>query len=138
MSVGYLAGTFEIFHHGHIKFIQSARLFCDKLIVGVVTDEYALKYKNKPCLNANERMSALKAFGNDCVNAFILHDEDTIKSIYPNIDVLFIGSDYPKTKSHKKGLRLARKYGVRIVVIGRTLGISTTEIKRRIVNDRKV
>ena len=44
--IGYTAGVYDMFHIGHLKLLQNAKGLCDRLVVGVTTDELAL-YKNK-------------------------------------------------------------------------------------------
>ena len=42
-----------MFHIGHLNLLKRAKINCDKLIVGVNSDDLVLKYKNKmpviPC-----------------------------------------------------------------------------------------
>lgn len=46
MIIGYTTGVFDLFHIGHLKMLKNAKSMCDKLIVGVTTDEL-VSYKNK-------------------------------------------------------------------------------------------
>lgn len=39
MSVGYLACSFDMLNIGHLDLIDQARGLCDRLVVGVLTDE---------------------------------------------------------------------------------------------------
>jgi len=47
LSLGYTTGVFDLFHIGHVSMLRNARAMCDRLIVGVTTDELLLKYKKK-------------------------------------------------------------------------------------------
>ena len=47
MILGYVAGAFDMFHVGHLKFLNNARGLCDRLVVGVMTDDLMEKAKEK-------------------------------------------------------------------------------------------
>jgi cytidyltransferase-like protein len=40
-SIGCLTGVFDLFHVGHLDVLEHARQRCDRLVVGVLTDEWA-------------------------------------------------------------------------------------------------
>lgn len=40
-SIGYAVGVFDLFHVGHLDVLAAARRHCDRLVVGVLTDDWA-------------------------------------------------------------------------------------------------
>ena len=47
MIIGFTSGVYDLFHIGHLNILKKAKSMCDKLIVGVTTDELMLSYKKK-------------------------------------------------------------------------------------------
>ena len=55
MIIGYACGVFDLLHIGHINLLKNAKTMCDKLIIGLSTDE-CIKYKFKnTIIKYNER-----------------------------------------------------------------------------------
>ena len=47
-KVAYTTGTFDLVHEGHFRFLRKVKQFgYNKIIVGLVTDEFAVKRKRK-------------------------------------------------------------------------------------------
>jgi glycerol-3-phosphate cytidylyltransferase len=60
--VGYATGVFDLFHQGHLNLLKNAKKHCDKLIVGLTTDELAFNFKGKkPVIPLEERMAIVEA-----------------------------------------------------------------------------
>lgn len=61
MIIGYTTGVFDLFHVGHVKILKKAKSLCDKLIVGVSTDEL-VQYKGKfPKIPFSERLEVVQS-----------------------------------------------------------------------------
>ena len=64
MIVGYTAGAFDLFHIGHLNILRNARSMCDRLVVGVSTDELIVACKGRrPVVPFEERMASWRASG---------------------------------------------------------------------------
>jgi len=60
--VGYTTGVFDLFHIGHLNLLKNAKNHCDRLIVGLTTDELSLSFKGKnPVISLSERMEIVNA-----------------------------------------------------------------------------
>jgi len=56
MIIGYTTGVFDLFHIGHLNVLRKSKSMCDRLIVGVSTDELLFEYKKKhPVIPFEER-----------------------------------------------------------------------------------
>ena len=56
MIVGYAYIVGDILHFGHIQYLKNCKALCDKLIVGVLTDEACMEKKPKPIIPFKERL----------------------------------------------------------------------------------
>ena len=75
MIISIVSGYFNPFHLGHLKMIQSAKSFCDKLIVIVNNDKQQILKKGKIIMDEEERVEILKAF-RDVDEVILSIDED--------------------------------------------------------------
>lgn len=89
-------GCFDILHLGHIDYLEKARSFGDKLIIGLNSDASVRKLKgaNRPVNNEEARARMLAALS--FVDGVTVFNEETpeqlIEYLLPN--VLVKGSDY--------------------------------------------
>lgn len=62
MSTVITFGTFDVFHVGHLRVIQRAASFGDRLVVGVSADELNLRKKGRlPVFSQGERLEIVGA-----------------------------------------------------------------------------
>lgn len=62
-KIVYVAGAFDLFHIGHLDFLEKAKELGDFLIVGLHTDPVVNQYKggNYPIMNLHERVLSVLA-----------------------------------------------------------------------------
>lgn len=57
----YVDVVCDLFHVGHVRFLERARALGDTLIVGVNTDDLVITYKRRPVLTLAERCEVVAA-----------------------------------------------------------------------------
>jgi glycerol-3-phosphate cytidylyltransferase len=135
----YTGGTFDLLHYGHMNFLKQCSKISDRVIVSLNTDEFIFKYKNKyPIMTYNERKRSLE--GIRYVDEVIpnIGGEDSkpaILSVHPNI--VAIGDDWAK-KDYFAQMNFTQDWldeqDIVLVYLSYTKGISTTDIKKRILD----
>ena len=132
----YTGGTFDLFHAGHVKFLERCRQF-GKVTVALNTDEFIETYKGKPpVMSYEERAEVLLAcrFVYDVVPNFDGADSRTaIEWVEP--DLIVIGSDWAVRDYHAQmGFDQAwlDERGIGLCYLPYTKGVSSTDIKARI------
>ena len=58
---GYTEGPFDLFHTGHLELFRKAKIFYDKLVVGVYNDMTVRSYKRAPIIPYEDRLEMEKA-----------------------------------------------------------------------------
>ena len=63
-KIVYVAGAFDLFHIGHLDFLEKCAALGDYLIVGLHTDPVVNRYKgsNYPIMNLHERVLSVLAY----------------------------------------------------------------------------
>lgn len=89
-------GTFDVFHVGHLRILERARLLGDYLVVGVSTDELNFSKKGRYSFyNQDERIEIIGALR--CVDMVFLEESMGLKRSYITTykaDVLVMGDDW--------------------------------------------
>lgn len=124
--IGYLSGTFDLFHVGHLNLLRRAKEQCDYLIVGV-HDSGAWKGK-ETFIPLDERKAIVGACKYvDRVIDSCREDSD-VWDIY-HYNKLFVGSDYKGTERFNRYEEYFKDKGVEIVYFPYTQGTSSTKIR---------
>ena len=127
--IGYLSGTFDLFHVGHLNLLRKAKGQCDYLIVGVHSSG---KWKGKETfIPFEERKEILRSckYVDQVVDSCV---EDSDAWDLWHFNRLFVGSDYQGTERFKRYEEYFRDKGVKIVYFPYTKGTSSTQIREKI------
>ncbi len=130
MIIGYTAGVFDLFHIGHLNLLRNAKGMCDRLIVGVTTDEL-VTYKGKsPVIPFSDRIEIIRSLR--CVDAVVAqYDMDKLAMCKKlNADVMFVGDDWYKSDKWQEYERQFKEAGIDIVYFPYTKNISSTQISK--------
>ena len=90
----YTDGIFDIFHRGHLEFLNNIKIKYPKsqLLVGIINDEDSKKYKRAPIYNEEDRyeiINNLKCVDQIIKDAPLIIDESFILNY--NIDLIVHG-----------------------------------------------
>lgn len=131
--VGYLSGTFDLFHIGHLNLLRRAKEQCDYLVVGV-HNSGAWKGK-ETFIPFEERCEILRniKFVDEVIES---PDEDSDAWDLFHYHKLFVGSDYKGTERFRRYEEMF-KDKVEIVYFPYTKGTSSTQLRNAIAKKDK-
>jgi glycerol-3-phosphate cytidylyltransferase len=146
VGVVYTGGTFDLFHSGHVAFLKACRRIAGKdgrVVVSLNTDEFIAAYKGKPpVMSFAERKAVL--MGCRYVDSVVTNvgNEDSkpaIENVIP--DFVVIGDDWAR-RDYYKQMQFTQAWldeqQIQLCYVPYTLGISSTDLKARIVNGVKL
>ena len=126
LRVGFTNGCFDILHRGHVTYLNQARSWCDRLVVGLNSDRSvtALKGEGRPVNDLEGRAMVLAGLG--AVDLVVPFDDDTpiklIEAARP--ELLIKGSDY--SEDQVVGGELVKSWGGEVRLAQIVDGYSTT------------
>ena len=93
-KIGLCHGTFDLFHAGHVKYLEEARAMVDVLFVSVTANKYVKKGVGRPVFSEEDRMLVLSSMS--CVDYVVISDDITCVRVIENIepDLYIKGSEY--------------------------------------------
>ena len=137
-KIGYTTGVFDMFHIGHLNILRRAKEQCEYLIVGVSTDELVRNYKHKtPIISFEQRVQIVEAikYVDKVVPQFTMNKIEAWKKL--KFDALFHGNDWQNSEMYNNIIREFEEIKVDVVFLPHTDGISSTQIKERMDEDKK-
>ncbi len=131
LRIGFTNGCFDLLHRGHIRLMAEARSACDRLVVGLNSDDSVsrLKGAGRPIQDVISRADVLAAL--EAVDLVVVFEEDTplelIRQVRPA--VLVKGGDY--TRTEVVGHDVVEAHGGEVLLIDLVPGHSTTSMVTR-------
>jgi rfaE bifunctional protein nucleotidyltransferase chain/domain len=136
-TVALANGVFDLFHVGHLRYLQGARAEADLLVVAVNDDRSTRENKGpgRPVVSESERAEIVAGLA--CVDHVVLFGSrdvvPVIRALRPDVHVK--GTDYtPETIPEAAEVRA---YGGRVAVAGDPKRHSTTELLATLEATRK-
>ncbi|EPG3023803.1 pantoate--beta-alanine ligase [Escherichia coli] len=116
-------GTFDVLHIGHIKILERAKKYGDRLIVGVSSDALSFSKKQRyPVYPENERCEIIRSL--QYVDDVFLEESLELKGEYIKkykADILIMGNDWEG--KFDMFLKICE-----VIYLPRTEGVSTTKL----------
>ncbi len=134
-TIVYTSGSWDLFHVGHLNILEQSKKLGDILIVGVSTDALVCDYKGMPPVILYEdrcRIVASIRYVDRVVKQTALTEIAQLKAL--DVDIVTIGSDW-KERSLDGLDWFKQQPGKRVEYFDYTPGVSTTSIKKRIIDN---
>jgi glycerol-3-phosphate cytidylyltransferase len=136
MIIGYTTGVFDLFHIGHVNLLRNAKSLCDKLIVGVTSDELVSYKSKKAVIPYQERIEIVRS----CIYvdmAIPQNELDKFKAWEKiKFDILFVGDDWYNQDRWVTMEDKFKQNQVRIIYFPYTQGTSSTLINTTLLKLR--
>lgn len=136
MIIGYTAGVYDLFHIGHLNLLKNAKGMCDKLIVGVTTDELVQYKGKKPVIPFADRIEIVRNI--KFVDAVVAQEDMDKLTMCKKLkaSILFVGDDWYQSDKWKQYEKEFQEENIKIVYFPYTKGISSTKINIMLDQER--
>ena len=124
--IGYTTGVFDLFHIGHLNILKNSKSMCDKLIVGVSTDDLVAYKHKKAVIPFKERIEIVKSikYVDEVVSQEDMNKFDAWEKL--KFNVMFVGSDWKNTEKWNNYEKEFDKVNDKIIYFPYTKGTSST------------
>lgn len=136
MIIGYTAGVYDLFHVGHLNLFKNAKGMCDKLVVGVTTDDLVLYKGKKAMIPFEDRIEIVRSckYVDAAIPQYDMDKLATCKKL--GASILFVGDDWYGTEKWEKYNEEFKAANIDIVYFPYTRGVSSTIISDALKNVR--
>ena len=134
--IGYTSGVYDLFHVGHLNILENAKSLCDKLIVGVTTDELVKDYKGKnTVIPFSERIRIVRSI--KYVDGVVPQNSMDKMDMWRRVkfDLMFVGDDWYQTEKWGSLEEEFKSKDVKIIYFPYTKTTSSISINS-IITDR--
>jgi len=134
--IGYAPGVYDMFHVGHLNILRNARLACDHLIAGVVSDEMAERAKGKvPVVPLVERLEIVRNIR--FVDEAVEEDVPSKLEMWERLrfEVIIKGDDWRGTPKGDKLERDFAPHGVEVFYLPYTAHTSSTMLRQALLRE---
>lgn len=131
--VVYTSGSWDLFHVGHLNFLERAKELGDVLIVGVLTDEFMAASKGEPIISFEQRRQIIDALR--CVDVTVACRDHTDYAPIEKygVDIRAVGPEYGILRGQREARQELKDRGIEYVILPKTPNISTKLIKKRLL-----
>lgn len=132
LSVVLANGVFDLFHVGHLRYLEAAALEADLLVVAVNSDASTRAYKgpDRPVIPELERAEIVAGLG--CVDGVVIFDDPdvrrVIEALVPTVHAK--GTDYTAETVPERDLVV--RLGGRVAICGDPKAHATSALVRRL------
>ena len=136
MIIGYTSGVYDLFHIGHLNLLKNARGMCDRLVVGVTTDDLSMYKGKKPLVPFEDRVEIVRAIS--YVDAVVPQESMDKAAMCKKLkaSLLFVGDDWFNTPKWEVIEAELAEIGIRVVYFPYTKGVSSTIISATLKKTR--
>lgn len=131
-TVALANGVFDLFHVGHLRYLEGAKALADVLVVAVNSDvsTRANKGPDRPVIPEAERAEIVAGLA--CTDWVVLFDQKDVREVIQALrpDVQVKGTDY--TPDTIPEAELVRSYGGTVAIAGDPKDHSTTALSRKL------
>lgn len=134
--IGYTAGVYDLFHIGHLNLLKNAKGMCDKLIVGVTTDDLVLYKGKRAIIPFEDRIEIIRSI--KYVDAAVPQTDMDKLTMCKKLGakILFVGDDWYGTEKWQAYEKEFEAAGIKIVYFPYTKGVSSTIISQTLTYAR--
>ncbi|MEQ9500043.1 MAG: adenylyltransferase/cytidyltransferase family protein [Deltaproteobacteria bacterium] len=128
-------GVFDLFHVGHLRYLEAAAAEAEVLVVAINSDASTRAYKgpNRPIVPEGERAEIVAGLA--CVDHVLVFDEPDVVRVLERLrpDVHAKGTDYTAETVPER--HVVEGYGGRVAICGDPKDHSTTDMISRMETD---